>query len=152
RWRAPLLASPGGADNAYTPLVQPPRPVETWFGSELRRLRLHAGLSQEALAERAGLSAASIAAYERGRRQRPYVNTLAALATALGLTPVERTAFMANGSAASQEPLEASRPTPRVRLPQPPTLLFGREMDIHQAAAQLNPQSSEVRLLCLVGP
>jgi transcriptional regulator with XRE-family HTH domain len=58
------------------------------FGSELRRLRLLAGLSQEMLAERAGLSTASIAAYERNRRRRPYANTLASLATALELAPV----------------------------------------------------------------
>ncbi len=38
------------------------------FGDLLRRLRLAAGLSQEALAERAGLSARGISDLERGAR------------------------------------------------------------------------------------
>ena len=41
------------------------------FGGLLRRFRLAAGFSQEALAERAGLSADAVAALERGRRSRP---------------------------------------------------------------------------------
>ena len=41
------------------------------FGERLRRLRVAAGLSQEALAERAGLSAQAIGALETGKR-RPY--------------------------------------------------------------------------------
>ena len=53
--------------------------VETWicvfeaerasFGVLLRCYRVAAGLSQEALAERARLSAAAVGAYERGLRQ-----------------------------------------------------------------------------------
>jgi transcriptional regulator with XRE-family HTH domain len=65
--------------------------LDQLFGAQLRNLRLQAGLSQDILAARAGISAASIAAYERNRRRRPYPHTLMALASALGLTPAEAT-------------------------------------------------------------
>jgi DNA-binding XRE family transcriptional regulator len=42
------------------------------FGTWLRGRREAAGLTQEALAEQSGLQAKTIAALERGRRQRPY--------------------------------------------------------------------------------
>ncbi|SDW64230.1 Helix-turn-helix domain-containing protein [Amycolatopsis xylanica] len=51
----------------------------------LRRLREDARLTQEQLAEKAGLSTNAISALERGDRKRPYPHTLNALATALGL-------------------------------------------------------------------
>jgi transcriptional regulator with XRE-family HTH domain len=41
------------------------------FGRQLRRYRLAAGLSQEALAERAGLSWRTISDLERGVKQGP---------------------------------------------------------------------------------
>ena len=56
------------------------------FGERLRRLRVAAGLSQEALAERAGLSTQAIGALETGKRRRPYPHTVAALAEALDLS------------------------------------------------------------------
>ena len=41
------------------------------FGALLKRYRVAAGLSQEALAERAGMTAQGIGAHERGLRQTP---------------------------------------------------------------------------------
>ena len=55
------------------------------FAEQLRRLRLSAGLSQEELANRAGLSAKAISKLERGERRRPYPRTVRKLATALQL-------------------------------------------------------------------
>src|SRR5205807_3505778 len=55
------------------------------FGSLLRHFRRLAGLSQEQLAERAGLSRRGIADLERGARRSPYPNTVHQLADALGL-------------------------------------------------------------------
>jgi transcriptional regulator with XRE-family HTH domain len=42
------------------------------FGTALRRLRERSGLTQEQLAECAGLSAKSISVLERGERRHPY--------------------------------------------------------------------------------
>jgi transcriptional regulator with XRE-family HTH domain len=59
------------------------------FGGVLRRFRERAGLSQEELAERAGLTANAIGALERGERQRPYPQTVRQLADALALAPLQ---------------------------------------------------------------
>jgi transcriptional regulator with XRE-family HTH domain/tetratricopeptide (TPR) repeat protein len=66
---------------------------ESPFGRLLRRFRLNAGLSQEELAERSGVSLAAIGALERGARQSPYSYTINQLATVLELSPEETTAF-----------------------------------------------------------
>ena len=55
------------------------------FSTLLRRYRVAAGLSQEALAERAGLSPQAVGAIERGERRVPRRETVAALAGALAL-------------------------------------------------------------------
>ncbi len=57
------------------------------FGALLRRHRLAASLTQEALAERAAVSATAIAALERGRRRAPRLSTLRQIARALDLGP-----------------------------------------------------------------
>ena len=56
------------------------------FGARLRTARLAAGISQEELAERAGLSVRAIGDLERGRTRRPYPRTLRVLADALGIS------------------------------------------------------------------
>jgi transcriptional regulator with XRE-family HTH domain len=48
-----------------------------------------AGLTQEELAERAGLSVPGLSALESGKRQTPYRHTVTVLATALSLSPAE---------------------------------------------------------------
>jgi transcriptional regulator with XRE-family HTH domain len=53
------------------------------FGDVLRRLRMAAALSQEELAERAGLSARGISDLERGVSQAPRPETLRLLVDAL---------------------------------------------------------------------
>jgi len=56
------------------------------FGETLRRLRKAAGLSQEALAERANLSADFLGFIERGENV-PTLTTILQLARALGVQP-----------------------------------------------------------------
>jgi predicted ATPase/DNA-binding XRE family transcriptional regulator len=65
------------------------------FGALLRRYRLAAGLTQEALAERARVSLDGISALERGYRRSPQRETLALLAGALALSDDQRRAFEA---------------------------------------------------------
>jgi transcriptional regulator with XRE-family HTH domain len=60
------------------------------FGALLRRLRRAAGLTQEALAQSAGISMHSVSALERGINQTPHKDTLARLAAALQLSAPER--------------------------------------------------------------
>ena len=60
------------------------------FGVLLKRHRTAAGLTQEALAERAGLSPLTISALERGINQAPRKDTVALLAQALHLSPQNR--------------------------------------------------------------
>src|SRR6266511_1359641 len=101
------------------------------FGSQLRWLRRRAGMTREVLAERAGLSVATLAALEGGQRRRPYPNTVVALADALGLVHADRTALqqLASGSAVPEgtgpEPTpktsQMTGPAARARLPAPPT-------------------------------
>src|SRR5215211_97270 len=65
------------------------------FGDLLRRLRSAAGLSQEALAERADLSRNGISDLERGARQAPRLETVRMLADALDLGDGDRQALLA---------------------------------------------------------
>ena len=65
------------------------------FGALLRRYRLAADLSQEALAEQAHLSREAISTLERGSRRIPRRGTLDLLADALRLSPAERSLLYA---------------------------------------------------------
>ncbi|MGC9992495.1 MAG: helix-turn-helix domain-containing protein [Candidatus Cybelea sp.] len=65
------------------------------FGALLRRYRRAAGLSQEALAERARISTEGVSALERGYRRSPQRETLALLAGALALDGEQRRDFEA---------------------------------------------------------
>lgn len=61
----------------------------------LRTFRTRAGLTQAALAERAGLSEQAISVLERGTRSRPRMDTVRGLSKALDLTPAEADQFLA---------------------------------------------------------
>jgi predicted ATPase/transcriptional regulator with XRE-family HTH domain len=131
------------------------------FGAQLRRLRKRAGLSQAALAERAVVDLATVKAIEHDRRSRPHPQTLARLTGALGLASAERDALLAVASGVTVQPTDAGQPSAGVaaapwaklvRLPEPPTPLFGREADVAQLTALLDPALSPARLLTLVGP
>jgi tetratricopeptide (TPR) repeat protein/transcriptional regulator with XRE-family HTH domain len=61
----------------------------------LRQYRLAAGLTQQDLAERGGVSLRTIVYLEHDRRDTPRPDTLTLLAGALGLSPQEQAAFLA---------------------------------------------------------
>ncbi|WP_344441597.1 helix-turn-helix transcriptional regulator, partial [Kitasatospora nipponensis] len=67
------------------------------FGELLRELRRAAGLTQEELAEAAGVSARSVRELERGRRGRPQRRTVEQLVSALGLTGTGAAALVGGG-------------------------------------------------------
>src|SRR5579872_1593682 len=64
------------------------------LGSLLKRHRLAAGLTQEELAERAGVSTRSVSDLERGLSRTSHPNTVRRLADALELVPAERASFL----------------------------------------------------------
>ena len=121
------------------------------FGSLLRRFRLAEGLSQEALAERAGVSARGVQDLERGVRRAPRAETVRLLADALGLSGETRAALVMAAhpelgalSGPISVPLRLSAP------PIPPTPLVGREREVAAICALL--RQPETRLLTLTGP
>ncbi|MEV7386836.1 AAA family ATPase [Streptomyces sp. NPDC091215] len=77
------------------------------FGEMLRELRRTAGLTQEGLAEAAGLSARSIRDLERGRRERPQRRTVELLVSALALAEADAAALLAVGRSGRQGGPEA---------------------------------------------
>ena len=70
-------------------------PSSVTFADLLRHHRAAAGLTQEELAARAGLSVDAISTLERGARRRPRKETVALLAEALALPAEGRAAFAA---------------------------------------------------------
>jgi transcriptional regulator with XRE-family HTH domain len=121
------------------------------FGQLVRDARLNAGLTQEALAERSGVSVRAIQALERGRNT-PHRDTVQRLADALGLGAGERARFEAAAlptlrravsTPAQVQPAE----TPPTNVPLQLTSFVGRVREMADVTAQL----AGTRLLTLVG-
>ena len=132
-----------------------PSPV----GELLRRHRVSAALSQEALAERAGLSVRAIGDLERGVHQVPRLETVRLLADALGLDEVGRAELLAaarphvmapgDRERARGHPLKTREARPN-NLPLQPTPFVGREDQVARVVDLLS--RDDVRLLTLTGP
>ncbi|HEX9039223.1 MAG TPA: helix-turn-helix domain-containing protein [Ktedonobacterales bacterium] len=123
------------------------------FGRLLRRYREAAGLTQEALAQRAGLSARGISDLERGARQSPHRETIELLAGALDLPPHKRALLLAAArpqTAAGIARGAVASAAPPNNLPARLAPLIGREAEARQAAEAL--ARPETRLLTLTGP
>jgi len=120
------------------------------FGQLLRQYRLAAGLTQDGLAEKAGLSTRGLSDLERGLRHSPHPDTVRRLGDALALDGEKRSALAASGVTARHQ-RHAPEPGPnRLRessLPTPLTSFVGRE----QERAALAPLLRKRRLLTLVG-
>src|SRR5688500_435347 len=86
------------------------------FGDLLRQRRVESGLTQAALAERAGLSVRGISDLERGARVRPHRDTLLRLADALGMNGAARSAFLGMARSAPRGQLGLDKPRADTRL------------------------------------
>jgi predicted ATPase/DNA-binding XRE family transcriptional regulator len=119
------------------------------FRELLRQHRLAAGLAQEELAEKAGLSARGISDLERGARGYPHPDTVRRLASALDLCADENAVFT------RAAPRPVSRPAPpteaeRTPFPRPMTPLIGREQEVVTVSRWLREDGH--RLVTLHGP
>ncbi|HET8631997.1 MAG TPA: tetratricopeptide repeat protein [Thermomicrobiales bacterium] len=117
------------------------------FGALLRRYRLAAGLTQEGLAERAGLSARAVSDLERGGGRLPRLETVTRLAAALALSPAQAADLRA---AARPGAAGDGIAPPLSNLPVPPTPLLGREGALAAVAVLLYADGA--RLVTLTGP
>jgi predicted ATPase/DNA-binding XRE family transcriptional regulator len=111
------------------------------FAALLQRYRAAVGVSQEELAERAGLSRRGISDLERGQRRAPHPATVRQIAEALGLGIGERAALLA-----SAHP-ETTSAAAALAFPVPLTSFIGREHEVAEVRSLL----SHTRLLTLTG-
>ena len=124
------------------------------FGQLLRRCRKICGLTQEELSERAGVSVRTIADLERGRRTRPYRQTIAALAGALGLRGRELDGFVrvarpslrpiSDDGPADPTPGAQGMPVPR-QLPAAVAGFTGRSGELAALTSLLGPEAETQR-------
>ena len=124
------------------------------FGGLLQHLRASAGLSQEELAVRAGLSQRGISDLERGKRRSPHPATVRGLSEALGLADSERHALLDAARATRAFDVWPYQPrsslgAPPHNLPAQTTALIGRGPQLEAVRDRLN---SGTRLVTLIGP
>jgi predicted ATPase/DNA-binding XRE family transcriptional regulator len=117
------------------------------LGDLLRTFRSVALLSQEALAERSGVSTRTVSDIETGSARSPRLITVMLLAEALNLSPDDRTRLAeAARKPAIRAPGAVASTAPAVRT----VTLVGRDADLGRLDALL--ARDEVRLVTLVGP
>ncbi len=120
------------------------------FGATLKRHRVAAGLSQEELANRSGLSVRGLSDLERGIKARPHLETVRMLADALELPEAERSAIFALARPETvPERVEIATPA-WAEIPAPRTSLVGREEAVAAVVAILRDKATH--LLTLTGP
>jgi predicted ATPase/transcriptional regulator with XRE-family HTH domain len=121
------------------------------FSGLLRQRRREADLTQEALAERAGVSVRAIADLERGVIRAPRRDTLEMLASALGLSPDERREWDALRRKLSKRRTSSSEHTDFThRLPRHPNPLVGRDEEVEALTSMLI--QPHVQLVTITGP
>ena len=136
-----------GHDESPTELVTELSPREApTLGDLVRGHRLAAALTQEEVAERAGISARAVSDIERGLRRTIYRHTAQRLAGALNLAGAELVAF---ARAARGSPADHPGPE-RPALPVPPTPLVGRAAELAALSALVSDPA--VRIITLTGP
>ena len=102
------------AESPNSVITEPGAP----FSERLRRARLSANLTQEELAERAGLTANAVGALERGEHRHPYPATVRALVAALELSADQGAELAAAVPKRGARVLQASDSLPAPRPPE----------------------------------
>src|SRR6266700_2539733 len=120
------------------------------FRTLLKHYRQVAGLSQEALAARAWLSARAISDLERGINRTPRYDTLELLSSALSLSSQQQALLQAAARPEIAAAVDAPPGPPSPGLPLPPTRLVGRSQERSNALALL--RRCATHLLTLTGP
>src|SRR5437879_6031099 len=116
------------------------------FGELLLRARVQAGLTQDQLADRAGLSVRTIRNLERGTGVRPREASARLLADALGLTGDERALLLSLGRSARLPGDEAQTGSVRLpprQLPAAVRSFSGREAQLATLTALLDRDGGE---------
>src|SRR4051794_138642 len=129
--------------------MTPSEDLRPTFATLLQHYRQAAGLSQEELAERAGLSRRGISDIERGVRRSPYPATVRSLAEALHLDDADLTRLL-RARGGDLELHGATAPASgrlAQGLPAELNTLIGREPDVRDVITQLE----RARLLTLTG-
>lgn len=122
------------------------------LGTLLLRYRTAAGLTQEELANRAGLSERALGKIERGELRAPRASTLTLLTGALELnTEQTRALRLAAYGTVTVSAAPSSEGSASGALPSPPTPLLGREHEVG-ALCDLLAGDDAHRLITLVGP
>jgi len=117
------------------------------LGASLRRLRRATGMTQEELAQAAGISARTVSDIERGLRSVIHGDTARRLSSALGLTGERGDMFDA---LARGRWLGGPSAPPASSIPEVPTPLLGRSRELQAITATLAGRAA--RLLTLTGP
>jgi transcriptional regulator with XRE-family HTH domain len=124
----------------YNPAIG--RQATAEFGEWLRRHRLEAHLTQQALAMRSGLTVQAISLLERGARRWPRRDTVGRLSRALRLGPEEAEAFAAASARGRVDALasfeDVAAPAAMRTLPRDVATFTGR-------AAELDPRPATIR-------
>ena len=115
----------------------------------LKSLRVTAGLTQEQLAEAAGVSARSVSDLERGINRTARRDTARLIADALGLSGAIRELFEATARGTTPADTRDAAPVTAGTLPAAVTPLVGRAGDVQRACDLL--RRPEVRLVTLTG-
>lgn len=159
--KSPKITGPsasGGnlAAKNYDVLREMPTESTPTFGDLLHSHRVRASLTQDALAERAGVSERAVSDLERGLRQAPHGDTILRLANALSLGAGDRALLQAvaqrprRTARREAQPVTVTPKSPVFRPPALPTRTIGRERELAEICGALS--GGETRLLTLTGP